>query len=60
MYSFNCHGWLAIGITDLSTVARIKIEHFEDHIHYCTIDVPEDVKELVRASLDKTPSQVRR
>lgn len=55
---FNCNSWIHIILDDRCTAARIKIIHEEDHIPYCVIDVPEDVKAMVQGGKDKTPSQV--
>ncbi|KLO05591.1 hypothetical protein SCHPADRAFT_988086, partial [Schizopora paradoxa] len=47
MEYFGCHGWLNIRFCEGNDVAQIKIVHTEAHVHYCKIDVPEDVKKFL-------------
>jgi hypothetical protein len=55
----KCCGWLSIILSKAeSNIALVSIQHHEDHVHYCTIDVPNNVKEMVKAGCDKTVSQV--
>jgi len=58
METFDCSGWIHITISDHSDVAFIKLQHHQDHIPYCPIDIPEDVKKYVNENLKLTPTQV--
>ena len=44
---FKCHGWLHVALSDLNNIAYIKIDHEDSHIPYISIDILEDVKELI-------------
>ena len=47
MDAFDCHGWLHITILDGVSGIAIQVEHKEDHISYCAIAVPEDIKNMI-------------
>ena len=47
MDKFECHGWLHITICDDSTIANVKIEHREDHVPYCVVSIPEEIKAMI-------------
>lgn len=61
MERFDCKGRVAVTLVPetLGAYAEVAITHVEDHVPYCCVSLPEDVKELVRANLSKTMSQVR-
>lgn len=60
MHSFDCKGWLQIHLSRDLQYACVKLVHEEDHVHYCMIDIPNDVKDYVKESADKlTVTQVR-
>ncbi|KAJ3496485.1 hypothetical protein NLJ89_g10479 [Agrocybe chaxingu] len=58
MDAFNCRGWLHMTISEVDTVALLKLDHKEDHVPYWNIDVPEDVHKLIEENLDLTVSQI--
>jgi len=47
MDAFECRGWLFVTVHDGRSVVNIKIEHKEDHIPYCVISIPEDIRERI-------------
>lgn len=58
MATFDCQGSLTLTIGK-SNVAEIKLSHREDHIHYCPIDIPDDVvKYVTKHAMHQTPTQV--
>ena len=59
MDGFDCHGWLYVTITEASDNARIKLTHRLQHVPYCCIDIPSDVREYIEAKADLLPTQVR-
>ncbi|KDQ08348.1 hypothetical protein BOTBODRAFT_166049 [Botryobasidium botryosum FD-172 SS1] len=61
MASFECQSQVTICIADTTPhYADITVRHREGHVPYCDVSLPEDVKDLVRNSLDKTPVQIWR
>lgn len=58
METFDCSGWIHITLSDLSDVTFIKLTHCENHVPYCPIDIPKDIKKYVRDNLKLTPTQV--
>jgi hypothetical protein len=58
METFDCHGWIRVIVDNRLEDALVKISHLEDHIPYCVIDIPDDVKKVVSGSVNKTVSQV--
>lgn len=58
MEYFDCHGWLHIRFCEGENVAHVKIVHTEAHVHYCKIDVPEDVKKFVEQHADLKTDEV--
>ncbi|OCH85783.1 hypothetical protein OBBRIDRAFT_857739, partial [Obba rivulosa] len=57
--SFDCDGWIHITLDDrCGTEARVKYTHREDHILYCCIDIPADMRERVLNGMDKTSTQL--
>ncbi|KAJ7743261.1 hypothetical protein DFH07DRAFT_749976, partial [Mycena maculata] len=58
MECFDCDGWLHITVSEESTEALVRLKHEEDHIPYCSIDVPLTIKEFVAANPNLTTSQV--
>lgn len=61
MQTYSCNGWLNITVNP-SKVSEVLISlvHKCDHPPYWSIDIPDNVKELIRvgSSISKTPSQV--
>ena len=41
-------------------LAEVKLRHNEDHVHYWTIEIPDDMKQLVKKhkQLDAQPNEV--
>ena len=60
MYTFDCHGWLFITITEGSDIVNVKFQHKDDHVPYWNIDVPQDVQDLVHNNPSMTPTQVNK
>ncbi|KAJ7759760.1 hypothetical protein DFH07DRAFT_716176, partial [Mycena maculata] len=58
MECFDCDGWLHITVSEESTEALVRFKHEQDHIPYCSIDVPLPVKEFVAANPCLTTTQV--
>jgi hypothetical protein len=56
---FECAGWLHITLSDLSDIASVRLEHKDDHVHYCLVGIPSDVEDFVHAHSDLTLTQVR-
>ncbi|KAG6848311.1 hypothetical protein H0H93_001313, partial [Arthromyces matolae] len=57
--TFDRSGWMHITVIEDEEMAHVRLKHMDKHIHYCCIDVPDDVKEFVKANPHLTPSQVR-
>ncbi|EJD51373.1 hypothetical protein AURDEDRAFT_159775 [Auricularia subglabra TFB-10046 SS5] len=55
---FECNGWLHITVSDGAGTVLVKLSHQEDHIHYKSIDIPEDVLNLIENCGDQTVSQL--
>ncbi|KAF9024172.1 hypothetical protein BDZ89DRAFT_1188004 [Hymenopellis radicata] len=47
MDSFDCDGWLYIWASEDSDCVFVRIRHKVQHVHYCCIDVPDDVRKYV-------------
>ncbi|KAG6818800.1 hypothetical protein H0H93_001521 [Arthromyces matolae] len=57
MDGFQCSGWLHITVIDEEEIAFVRLKHLDKHVHYCCIDVPEEVREyLWDEILKKHPS----
>ena len=59
MSGFDCEGWLQITFGSNSRHADIKIQHSDDHVPYCTISLPEEIKALIDERRSETMTQVR-
>ncbi|KAG8942368.1 hypothetical protein FRC03_003274 [Tulasnella sp. 419] len=59
METFDCQGMTTI-VVDSENIGAVNVTvtHLMDHIPYCHIYLPEEIKELVMNSLDKTPNQI--
>ena len=58
MTGFECSGWLYITIYEDSNTALVKLKHTEDHAKYWSVDVPEDVREMIQKESNLSPTQV--
>ena len=59
MQTFDCNGWVHVTVDERSrSVIYVKITHMDDHVPYCTIDIPDDVRLMVENGIHRTPSQV--
>jgi len=56
METFDCSGWIHITLSDLSNVTFIKLTHYQDHIPYCPINIPEAIEKYVQDNLKLTPT----
>ncbi len=43
MDAFDCDGWLYIWASPGSNTVFVRIRHKEQHVHYCCIDVSDNV-----------------
>ena len=59
MATFECDGWLHITVRDKEVEVEVKVQHKDDHIPYCVISLPEDVKSMIVARRRETVTQVR-
>lgn len=60
MASFDCHGWLMMTInTETPNIISLHLQHKCDHVPYCDVALPEDVRARVMKEVkDKTVTQV--
>lgn len=60
MDHFDCKGALTITVPkgQFSEV-DVSIEHHEDHVPYCNVSLPSEVKVTISDSLNRNPTQVR-
>ncbi|KAJ6614190.1 hypothetical protein B0H10DRAFT_1803925 [Mycena sp. CBHHK59/15] len=58
MECFDCDGWLHITVSNESTEALVHFKHEQDHIPYCSIDVPLAIKEFIGANPHLNTSQI--
>ncbi|KAF8879441.1 hypothetical protein CPB84DRAFT_1631293, partial [Gymnopilus junonius] len=58
MESFQCHGWLHITAWPESNIVLAKLSHEEDHVDYWSVDLPSEVKEMVKNHPDLNATQV--
>ncbi|THU75959.1 hypothetical protein K435DRAFT_706018 [Dendrothele bispora CBS 962.96] len=56
MDTFDCDGWLYIVLSDTHDRAHVQLRHGDDHVPYCLIDVPAEVKEYVQKNIGMTTS----
>lgn len=61
MASFECGGHVVIQVDEqkFSQHVDVTINHNQNHVPYCSVSLPSDVKDLIENSLDKTPTQVQ-
>jgi hypothetical protein len=50
MKSFACNGWLHVIVAEDSDCIRVKLSHDEAHVPFCTVSIPDDVKDFISAN----------
>ena len=55
---FNCNGWVFVTVFNDFSKAYIQFKHSEAHTRYCSIKVPDHIKQLVQDKKDLSPTQV--
>lgn len=60
MVVFECNGWLHVTVRDGVAEVDITVQHKDDHVPYCIIALPQDVKELITKRHWEPVTQVRR
>jgi hypothetical protein len=56
---FDCRGALKLVVEDDSDIIQVRYRHEVDHEEYVCIDIPEEVRSIVKNGLEKTPAKAR-
>ncbi|KDQ14257.1 hypothetical protein BOTBODRAFT_110345 [Botryobasidium botryosum FD-172 SS1] len=58
MAAFDCRGYVTVSVDEAMPFIDITVRHEENHVPYCDVSLPPDVKAVVQNSLDKNVTQI--
>ncbi|KAI0643906.1 hypothetical protein C8Q79DRAFT_161111 [Trametes meyenii] len=59
MQRFECDGWLHITVSPASDIVEVTLKHFEAHLPYDDIDLPDEWKRYIeKQGLTQTPGTI--